>query len=228
MSDTHCLICGEPWDIYGLSHGDVAAWEADMIHKGIGCPCCKGVKNGNEYVKPEDYVLMTCSDCEHKITIDQDDIHYDGNKKIFHNGHYKVHLDNLDEIYDYVEEYHGESIEPDVFVCNSCYRLYYDKCDECGKIFHIDDTYLFGMDEIYCDKCFLEHFTNCNSCGQDYRNEEVKQFEGSYYCEECLNEISFVCEICDTRTLKEDIIYGPDDEQCCSEACADACKEADL
>ena len=34
MSNTHCTICNEPWDVYGLAHGDVAAWEADMIKEG--------------------------------------------------------------------------------------------------------------------------------------------------------------------------------------------------
>lgn len=42
MSDIRCVVCGEPWDAYGVSHGDMYAWEADLFRKGAGCPCCKG------------------------------------------------------------------------------------------------------------------------------------------------------------------------------------------
>lgn len=40
--DTKCLVCGEPWDVYGVTHGDMLAWEANLFRKGAGCPCCEG------------------------------------------------------------------------------------------------------------------------------------------------------------------------------------------
>jgi len=46
MSDIRCVVCGEPWDAYGVRHGDMAPWEADLFRKGAGCPCCKGETNG--------------------------------------------------------------------------------------------------------------------------------------------------------------------------------------
>ena len=52
MTNTYCKICHEPWDIYGLKHGDVTAWEADQILKGFGCPSCKA----NGFVPSEQYV----------------------------------------------------------------------------------------------------------------------------------------------------------------------------
>jgi len=42
MSDIRCVVCGEPWDSYGVSHGDMLEWEADLFKKGAGCPCCEG------------------------------------------------------------------------------------------------------------------------------------------------------------------------------------------
>ena len=42
--DFKCLRCGEPWDVHGMWNGDMQAWEADMISKGIGCPACEGEK----------------------------------------------------------------------------------------------------------------------------------------------------------------------------------------
>lgn len=40
MSDVYCAVCGEPWDYYGLIHGDVTPGEGRRILAGEGCPCC--------------------------------------------------------------------------------------------------------------------------------------------------------------------------------------------
>ena len=42
MSDIHCPVCGEPWDAYGVNHGDMLAWEAKLFKAGAGCPSCEG------------------------------------------------------------------------------------------------------------------------------------------------------------------------------------------
>ena len=44
MSDIKCVVCGEPYDAYGLNHGDMFAWETDLFRKGAGCPSCEGRK----------------------------------------------------------------------------------------------------------------------------------------------------------------------------------------
>ena len=46
MSDIRCVVCGEPWDAYGITHGDMAPWEAKLFRAGAGCPCCEGEPNG--------------------------------------------------------------------------------------------------------------------------------------------------------------------------------------
>lgn len=43
MSDILCRVCSEPWDAYGVHHGDMMAWEARLFKAGAGCPSCKGV-----------------------------------------------------------------------------------------------------------------------------------------------------------------------------------------
>ena len=40
MGDIRCAICGEPWDAYGVFHGDMTAEESKRFLKGLGCPCC--------------------------------------------------------------------------------------------------------------------------------------------------------------------------------------------
>lgn len=59
MSDVKCVVCGEPWDYYGVNHGDMEAWEADLFKKGAGCPCCEGIPPNGKHWEPE-----TISDIE--------------------------------------------------------------------------------------------------------------------------------------------------------------------
>lgn len=40
MSDILCAKCGEPWDAYGVDHGDMEQHDAEKFHKGQGCPAC--------------------------------------------------------------------------------------------------------------------------------------------------------------------------------------------
>jgi hypothetical protein len=40
--DLYCQRCGEPWDFYGVYHGDLEPEEKDDFIKGRGCPACNG------------------------------------------------------------------------------------------------------------------------------------------------------------------------------------------
>lgn len=42
MSDLTCVVCGEPWDAWGVRHGEMLRWEASLFLKGAGCPSCEG------------------------------------------------------------------------------------------------------------------------------------------------------------------------------------------
>ena len=53
MSDVKCVVCGEPWDYYGMLHGDMLKWESELFRKGAGCPCCKGVIPEGGAPRPE-------------------------------------------------------------------------------------------------------------------------------------------------------------------------------
>jgi hypothetical protein len=46
--DIKCVRCGEPWDAYGVAHGDMLPWEAALFKRGAGCPSCEGKSNGWE------------------------------------------------------------------------------------------------------------------------------------------------------------------------------------
>ena len=38
--DIHCAKCGEPWDSYGVHHGDLTPAESRRFLRGEGCPSC--------------------------------------------------------------------------------------------------------------------------------------------------------------------------------------------
>ena len=40
--DVLCERCGEPWDLYGVEHGDMTATERFRFWRGEGCPSCYG------------------------------------------------------------------------------------------------------------------------------------------------------------------------------------------
>jgi hypothetical protein len=42
--DLYCQRCGEPWDYYGVYHGDLTTEERERFLKGVDCPACKGKK----------------------------------------------------------------------------------------------------------------------------------------------------------------------------------------
>lgn len=40
MGDVFCAKCSEPWDAYGVRHGDMTTEEAYKFRRGQGCPAC--------------------------------------------------------------------------------------------------------------------------------------------------------------------------------------------
>lgn len=48
MSDICCAVCGEPYDAWGVTHGDMLRWEAILFKQGAGCPSCEGSVSNEE------------------------------------------------------------------------------------------------------------------------------------------------------------------------------------
>lgn len=53
--DVKCVVCGEPWDFYGVNHGDMEKWERELFKKGAGCPYCEGVVPESGHFNPETF-----------------------------------------------------------------------------------------------------------------------------------------------------------------------------
>jgi len=59
MGDIVCAICGEPWDSYGIRHGDMTPEEAQKFLQGKGCPCCPQDKVDSHPAEYEEQFLHT-------------------------------------------------------------------------------------------------------------------------------------------------------------------------
>jgi len=84
MPNINCTVCGEPWDRYGLYHGDVSPGQADAILSGKGCPSCSGFHPETDAdhgydpgaIDDASIVFEQCVHCEVAITADVDDFTY--------------------------------------------------------------------------------------------------------------------------------------------------------
>jgi len=200
----HCQICNEPWDDYGLRHGDVAAWEADMIRAGNGCPCCmdNGFTIPDEYTKPEPLVVFNCTDCGETITVDQDEIRYYDKDLAF------------DEPPQYLTE--------DGVVCEDCY-CDYSECADCGATVHNNNSiYIQHLMKSVCYAC-IENYSSCDQCGQLEENMTV--VENECFCKSCASSKVADCVECDKTIPIDEGILGADNEFYCSMECYDKAKE---
>lgn len=206
MSDIRCLVCNEPWDEYGLMHGDVMAWQADHIKAGHGCPCCiaNGFTQNLSYVKPKPLVQFLCSCCNLEITIDQNDIEYNGEELSYEESISKKTEDGL--------------------VCEDCFYEYYHKCAECELTLHDDECDYINNSDIYlCDRCRAESYSSCEDCGDVIHNEDIMRINDSHICDACYYLKYKFCDNCGNDYLITDDVEGY-----CSEKCYEADNAEDV
>ena len=56
----------------------------------------------------------------------------------------------------------------------------------------------------------------CCGCGEEFSEDETFEFEGDIYCEDCLNDITFICSHCQER-------YRNDEN--CGDSYRDLCED---
>jgi len=83
------------------------------------------------------------------------------------------------------------SEEVDRGVCRECVDRFYQKCNDCGKVYHQDDDSLFHSEidgKYYCEDCYSENFTNCECCNIVMWRGEARWINGCAYCDDCHSE----------------------------------------
>ncbi len=200
MSDIKCVKCGEPWDAYGVTHGDMLFWEAKLFKLGAGCPSCEGVSNGWEpksifdlengdgdegerlaaceskvaWVRPGNPVHWTCDGCgvEAVTDLDTGDLEYHVPYKSKASSWYTSHAYLRQGTPD-KEPAHTFGTE--THVCEVCL----DHCADCGAAISsviegdvYDDGYSIGMPGSHTECLCTDCFEHnwCTEC--ESRNED--------------------------------------------------------
>jgi hypothetical protein len=199
MSDTRCVVCGEPWDSYGITHGDMFPWEAKLFKAGAGCPSCQGIPNGWE---PKTLSDVENGDEDPMLRIIAAEAVENGTAPKWERPEDPVHwecdgcgvqvITNLDT-FDFDKD---EAIEyrcPPLFKGNR-YKVEHYGCPE------KEPAHVFENGNRICEFC-LEH---CDECGtalcstidSDTYDEgySLPSPEGDYYgknsvCVDCLNTV---------------------------------------
>ena len=70
------------------------------------------------------------------------------------------------------------------------------KCADCGRQIAADDDECFNAEvELICPSCD-EDYSRCFLCEDIFKNNDVAEYDGCYYCSECLSEVAFTCDEC--------------------------------
>ena len=84
----------------------------------------------------------------------------------------------------------------------------------------------FIVEEFFCmcnSDCFY-----CDSCNEEFTDEEeLYYFNGNYYCSDCLEELTFICDNCGDREYDEEMIETRNERICrsCYESYYSRCNE---
>ena len=63
--DVICAQCGEPWEYYGIHHGDFEQEDIEPFLKGENCPCCKihpDKQQAGHYMEKHFHSLLDATD----------------------------------------------------------------------------------------------------------------------------------------------------------------------
>jgi hypothetical protein len=198
-----CQICGEEWNRHSIFHGEIPAWEVDLIIAGGGCRKCE--ENGSPYeapTKPSDYIIGKCIGCERVISIDQDELFYDGENRI-----------NIPHTTEFVEE---------TKFCTQCHSTKIIECYMCEKMFVEKDIELTSAitGRSYCKPCHKSHVEKCAGCENILEPGmlRTKDDNGSVFCDDCMhvNKTFVRCQTC-YHIYSADVVHEGHCEKCLDE-----------
>ena len=127
------------------------------------------------------------------------------------------------------------------YICNSCLEnddCEYFKCAKCGKIHNKiirttiempygeeetipNPNFVNVNDGLVCIRCYNYYYTVCEVCNKIILKKDViEAIDGSFCCEECINENFKVCPKCGYTRRKDCFIHIEDTDQEVCDRCA--------
>ena len=209
--DFKCLRCGEPWDVHGMWNGDMQAWEADMISKGIGCPVCEGEKKAElsqtdllendsamEGEGLEDILTEMQTPGERKyekpapfVICECDDC---GKKmevdqdEIFYAGKGHAYFLGEDDRHIHLGEVDEADSDEKVELANERLKYFTSYPDEWSYV-TVD-----RIGKTLCNDCYNNDYFVCDECGEDFHCDD--RAAGGDICESCYENVYTECEKC--------------------------------
>lgn len=89
-----------------------------------------------------------------------------------------------------------------------------EKCAECNCWAELHDDEGTG----YCEECYHHVYARCDCCDHETLRDNVAEFDGGCWCDDCISKHTFECERCGVRYRNSNQARcdGDDRELCCS------------
>ena len=204
------IICNKQYPIHNAELGKFAVdWVKDLVHDAYGWEYGETVED----VFDEARIARISFDFRTQYMYD--DIERNGNLIV---GCFNPALENTLE----VEELHGASTVKFSDYVKQRVLPHYDDVtgDQDGTVEHVRILYSgpaecmvcgnrvydgeVDSDRLECANCYEEYV--CSECGEHLTEEDVYEYNGSYYCESCYNELFSECTNCGCVEPKDDML----------------------
>lgn len=220
LSSDKCRICGADGTVFMAA--DIS-WYCDL-HAGY-CDFCKkpllkeqsnAVFNNIDYrwLHPACHSKIECPHCleligEHNLKIKSKINNIDGCSECVeqcvncNDSNYK----------EYMREYENELND---YYCNDCFNSLFSFCDTCEETIPTDEALVnTKTGEVGCSECSAL----CAYCDQPFKKDDMQEYQGDLYCDDCFSEEFYFCEGCEEVVPKDDIKYTENAIYC--ESCFD-------
>lgn len=127
-------------------------------------------------------------------------------------------------------EHDGEWLDRyDIFVCDTCIRRFYTRCDDCGTVTRDGEIVRAYSGRNICEACFSDDYYICDDCGNAVHAGDTIRRNGRAYCPDCapdeeseeVNSYSYkptpVCRKCKPEQARDLCYLGVELEMECTD-----------
>lgn len=104
------------------------------------------------------------------------------------------------------------------YICQDCYDSNYFTCENCGEIYHNDDSIRVSNDAYVCENCIRNYYC-CDRCGEYYPLQDTYSIDNGRYCGYCYNEHTVECGECGERVDEDNATWSDEDVCCYCDSC---------